>query len=87
MDHVIREQAINFFFKPTKVLMQRYGRYAAPDEVTTFERRFDDLQAELALAFDNGEAYEARAIRMELKELCQDLSRRIDLHRRTAMVM
>lgn len=81
MDRIVREQAINFFFKPTKVLMRRYGRYADLNEVATFQRRFDDLENELVSAFDNGEAYEAHLIRGELKKLCGDLRRQIDLHK------
>ncbi len=87
MDHLVRKQAMDFFFKPTTALLQRYGRYAAPAEVVTFEKHFNDLQAELDLAFDNGEIYEVQLIRTELKELCQELRQRIDLHRQTAMTM
>jgi hypothetical protein len=61
MDHLVREQAMDYFFRPTTALLQRYGRYAAPDEVVTFEKRFNDLHAELALAFDNGEIYEVHS--------------------------
>ena len=82
MDKVVREQAMNFFFRPTTVLLQQYGRYADSNEVATFQRRFDDLKAELTLAFDSGEAYEAHLTREELKKLCGDLQRKIDLYKR-----
>lgn len=79
---MVREETMNFFFKPTTALLQQYGRYADSDEVAAFQRRFDDLKAELSLAFDSGEAYEARLIREELKKLCGDLRRKIDLYKR-----
>lgn len=68
MDRIVREQAINFFFKPTKVLMRRYGRYADLNEVATFQRRFDDLENELVSAFDNGEALRGTSDQGRAKE-------------------
>jgi hypothetical protein len=85
MDHIVRQQALDFFFKPTENLLQQYERYVEHDEVAALQMDFDDLREELDLAFDSGEIYEAYIIREELKELCHDLQQHIELHKQQVM--
>jgi hypothetical protein len=81
MDHIVREQALDFFFKPTENLLQQYGRYGERDEVAALQAYFDVLREDLSLAFDSGEIYEAYIIRQELKRLCHNLQQQIEVYK------
>lgn len=82
MDRALHEQTIDFFFEPTETLLGQYSRYVVPEEVISLRKRFEFLKFDLESAFTNGDIYEAYIVRQELKEVCQDLRERIDLHKR-----
>ncbi len=86
MDRALHEQTIDFLFTPTVMLSRQYGRYVEPEEVISLGKRFESLKLDLESAFTKGDTYEAYLIRQELKEVCHDLSHRIDLYKRGSVV-
>ena len=82
MDRIVREQALEFLFKPTENLLQQYGRYVNPDEVAGLQARFYDLKLELSSVFEQGDIYEAYLVRSELKKLCHELGQQVERQRK-----
>lgn len=73
------ETTVELLFHRADELVGQYGRYVDAGEVSSIRRRFASIKLELEQALANYEASEARLIREELRQLSQELQRRVDV--------
>jgi hypothetical protein len=80
---VDRETTVQKLFQDVNLLVDAYSRYIDFEGAGFIRDYFTSLRLDLEQALEASDQRKARLIRHEVKQLCGDLQRRIDLAKRT----
>lgn len=76
---VDRETTVQKLFQEVNVLVDQYSRYIDVEGAGFIRDYFISLRLDLEQALESGDQRKARLVTREVKQLCRDLQRRIDL--------